>query len=102
MALAQIVFEMSCSQDFIMSHRLKRHESKKVHNSGTTCPTKKRKNMGLLIFDPNFICKISHHSPNKLIKFHGPSSNSFRDVLFIRFHYVPKKKKEYGSAYFRS
>ena len=54
-ALAKVVFELSNSQDFIMSHSLAMPESIKGHNSGPTSPSDqecngKENNTGHAIF----------------------------------------------------
>ena len=43
LGLVQILFEISCWQDSIVSYRLTMHKVNKGHNSGTISPTEKKK-----------------------------------------------------------
>ena len=71
--VAQIVFDMSSRQDFILLY-YKKHNSVKISD----CLQKSSGN--------RFIIPIQH------TKFQGSSSNTFRDIMLTRFHYACRKR----------
>ena len=72
-ALAQILFEISCTQDFQILFS-KGHNSEKGHNLDM------KKNMGQLFFHEESVYKISKpgHSPFKSFKFHRKVEKSIK------------------------